>query len=82
MIENSSITFGELAENLSFIKVIWNGQTVYDDDNDFYDIFKLNEFYKCVKNKIVYSMNIIITQWHHCILVVQGEDITPTWIIE
>ena len=48
----SELTFKDFAENLGYIKVIWNGKVVYDDefsDNTFEELknfqFKYKKYY-------------------------------------
>lgn len=71
--KDSSITFRELTEPLAYIKIIYNGKIIYDDEvgNETREHYEqMKEEYK---NKIIYEMNIKITQFHHCILKIKGE---------
>lgn len=67
---NSSLTFNDLFKTCSFIKVYWNGEKVFDDG----DLEELNEFNRLYSDKIVYSAEIYVVEFHHCILRICGEE--------
>ena len=70
----SSLTFGDLIDNLNFVKVTWNSKVVYDEidrEETFKNLVEVTQFYK---DKIVYEMNIEIVDFHHCILNIKGEE--------
>lgn len=73
-LDNSTLTFKDLTKHLNYIKVIWNDKKIYDDDeiNSYQDFL---DFERKIKDKIIYSMNIIVVEFHHCILVIQGEEV-------
>lgn len=86
----SELTFGELASNLAFITVYWNGHIIYDDpilsqetiESEYTDEYRkthfgisgLNYIKEHYGNKKVYQMTITVAQFHHCILSVIGEE--------
>ena len=85
----STLTFGELTKNLAYIKVVWNGKVIFDDDIDnceecksFYSkklldqitgINGLNYIQEKYKDKKVYSMYMSVVEFHHCELYIEGE---------
>ena len=71
----SSITFGELTENLTYIKIIYNGEVIYDNMTGEETLEHLTEVGEKYNDKIVYEMNIKICQFHHCILTIEGEPV-------
>lgn len=70
----TELTFGELTENLGYVKVYWNDKLVYDDEEGDRTFEEFENFKKDYDNKFVYEMSIKIVQWHHCILKVRGEE--------
>lgn len=70
----TELTFGELTENLGYVKVYWNDKLVYDDEEGDRTFEEYENFKKHYDNKFVYEMSIKIVQWHHCILKVRGEE--------
>lgn len=72
---DSELTFKEVAENLAYVQVWWNGKKVYDDYDDESDLETLKAFEAEYNNKIVHSMYIEIVEFHHCIIEVEGEDV-------
>ena len=72
--KDSKLTFGELTENLAYIKIIWNKEIIYDDEIGDETPEHLHEIENKYKDKIVYEMNIKVTQFHHCILTIKGEE--------
>ena len=71
----SEFTFDNLVNGpLNFIKVIWNGEVVYDDDYATAEILELVE--NTLKNKVIYEAKITIVQFHHCIIEIFGQDLT------
>ena len=81
--KQSELTFKNLTENLSYIKVYWNDKLVYNDEEGESTLEELENFKKFYDNKIVYEMNVKIVQWHHCILKIKSEkddlDIIKEW---
>jgi len=87
---SSELTFNELTKELAFIQVYWNGNLIYDDpilsnetlekeyDKKYRDthlgVDGLNYIKNKYGNKKVYQMNITVTEFHHCILCIIGED--------
>ena len=69
----SSLTFGELTENLAYVKIIYNGKVIYNDKTGDETLEHLKQIEAEYKNKIIYKMNVIVTQYHHCILKIKGE---------
>lgn len=69
----SSLTFGELTENLAYIKIIYNGKVIYDDETGNETFEHLKQIEDGYKNKVIYKMNVIVTHYHHCILKIKGE---------
>ena len=72
--KKSALTFKDLTESLAYVKVIWNGKVVYDDEfgegtSEDLDIFQLE-----YNGKIVYGGKFEITGFHHIILDIEGED--------
>ena len=74
---DSELTFKELTKNLAYLKIIWNGEVIWEDATNgddgwqsYESMCKIREQYA---NKIVYEMNIKIIQSHHCILDIKGE---------
>lgn len=70
---NSALTFGEICQDLPYIKVLWNGVNVYDD-NYIDTIEEYQAFKNAYKDKIVYEFYVKIVEFHHCILEVEGEE--------
>lgn len=70
----SEFTFKEFAENLGYIKVIWNGKVVYDDEFGDSTLEDLAKFQLKYNNKIVYSGKFKVADFHHTILNIKGED--------
>ena len=69
----SELTFRELTENLAFIKIIYNGEVIYDDMTGEETLEHLNEVLDTYENKCIYEMNIKVVEFHHCILTIKGE---------
>ena len=69
----SCITFGELARNMIYVKVIWNGEVVYDDEEGEASIEDLDKFIKRYEGKTVYKGTFEVTGFHHFILSVEGD---------
>ena len=69
----SALTFKEFTENLGYIKVIWNGKVVYDDEFGDGTIEDLENFKLKYDNKIIYSGKFMIEDFHHTILDIKGE---------
>lgn len=70
----SELTFKEFAENLGYIKVIWNGKVVYDDEFGDGTLEELENFKLKYNNKIIYSGIFIVEDFHHIILDIKGEQ--------
>ena len=70
---NSTVTFEELTRNLAFVKIIYNGKTIYDDVVGEETPEHLLQIQKEYANKVVYRMKIKIVHFHHCILNIKGE---------
>ena len=70
----STLTFGEITENLAYIKVIWNGQCIYDDECGNETFEHLKQIKKDYRDKVIDEMNIKMVQFHHCILNIKGEE--------
>lgn len=70
----SELTFKEFAENLGYIKVIWNGKVVYDDEFGDGTLEELENFQLKYNNKIIYSGRFIVEDFHHIILDIKGEE--------
>lgn len=70
----SELTFKEFAENLGYIKVIWNGEVVYDDEFGEGTLEELENFQLKYNNKIIYSGRFIVEDFHHIILDIKGEE--------
>lgn len=70
----SEVTFDELTANLAFVKVVYNGKTIYDDTTDEgetpYSLYSMRVLYG---KKIVCSMKVDIVDFHHCVLTIKGE---------
>ena len=71
--KQSELTFGELTENLAWIKIIYNGEVIYDDYDGEETVESVRRIEEAYKNKIVYRMDVRIVDWHHCILTIRGE---------
>ena len=71
--KQSELTFKELTNRLGYVKVIYNGQTIYDDYDGEETVESLHRMQDEYNNKIVYSMKVQVVGWHHCILTVKGE---------
>lgn len=70
----SEFTFKEFAENLGYIKVIWNGKVVYDDEFGDGTLEDLEKFQLKYNNKIIYSGKFEVADFHHFILDIEGEE--------
>ena len=70
----SELTFKEFAENLGYIKVIWNDKVVYDDEFGDGTLEELENFQLKYNNKIIYSGRFIVEDFHHIILDIKGEE--------
>lgn len=70
----SEFTFKEFAENLGYIKVIWNGKVVYDDEFGDAILEELEKFQLKYNNKIIYKGKFEVADFHHIILNIKGED--------
>lgn len=73
MKNHSSLTFGEIAENLDFVQVVWNKKLVFDDYDGDSSLQELHEFEDKYYPKLVYKMLVTVVGFHHCILEVEGE---------
>lgn len=71
--KQSELTFKELTENLGYLKITYNGQTIYDDYDGEESCESLKRMQEEYNNKIVYSMKLQVVGWHHCILDIKGE---------
>lgn len=71
--KQSELTFGELTENLAWIKIIYNGEVIYDDYDGEETVESVRRIEEAYKDKIVYRMDVRIVDWHHCILTIRGE---------
>ena len=85
----SDLTFNDLTKDLAYIQVYWNGHLIYDDpilDNDtlekeftkkyrdtHFGVSGLKYIQRNYGHRKVYQMNIIVTEFHHCILSITGE---------
>ena len=69
----SELTFKDFAGNLAYIKVIWNGKVVYDDEFGEGTLEELVIFQLKYNNKIIYSGRFIVKDFHHIILYIKGE---------
>ena len=70
----SALTFKELTESLAYVKVIWNGKVVYDDEFGEGTPEDLENFQIEYNGKVVYGGKFEITGFHHIILDIEGED--------
>lgn len=70
----SELTFKEFAEDLGYIKVIWNDKVVYDDEFGDGTLEELENFQLKYNNKIIYSGRFIVEDFHHIILDIKGEE--------
>ena len=71
--KQSELTFGELTENLAWIKIIYNGEVIYDDYDGEETVESARKIEETYANKIVYRMDVRIIGWHHCVLTIRGE---------
>ena len=71
--KQSELTFGELTENLAWIKIIYNGEVIYNDYDREETVESVRGIEEAYKDKIVYRMDVRIVDWHHCILTIRGE---------
>lgn len=69
----SELTFKDFAENLGYIKVIWNGKVVYDDEFGEGTLEDLEKFQLKYNNKIIYSGKFEVADFHHVVLDIKGE---------
>lgn len=69
----SELTFNQLAKDLGFIKVVWNGKVIFDDTADI-PLVDLNTLYKEYGNRYVYDMKLKVVEGHHCELKIKGEE--------
>lgn len=73
MMRNSSLRFKDFAlEYQSFIRIVWNGKEIYNDETASKKTIHLIE--QTYGSKIVYSMYVQIVQFHHCELYIEGEE--------
>lgn len=71
---DSKLTFKEVTENLAYVQVWWNGRKVYDDyTGKGATLEDLHRFEEKYNDKLVYTMFIRIVDFHHCILIVEGQ---------
>ena len=70
----SELTFKDFAENLGYIKVIWNSKVVYDDEFSDGTLEDLAKFQLKYNNKIIYKGKFKVADFHHTILNIKGED--------
>lgn len=69
----SSLTLEDLANELAFTKIIYNGEIIFDDEDGYETSTSLMEMWNKYKNKIVYEMNVRVVHFHHCVLNIKGE---------
>lgn len=69
----SELTFEELTENLAYVKIIYNGKLIYNDENGKETLAHLLKIKSEYKDKIVYKISIKVVDFHHCILKIKGE---------
>jgi hypothetical protein len=75
MEKQSMLTFGELTKNLLYVKIIYNGKLIYDDTTDEGETIKhLHEIERSYDKKKVYEMTIKVINFHHCELIIEGEE--------
>lgn len=84
----TELTFGEVTENLNYIKVVWNGTVIFDDS--LADVENTSHYSKSYLNKVtgiegityvtehyynkkIYSMYMRVVASHHCELYIEGE---------
>lgn len=73
---DSELTFSELTNRLSFVKVIWNNKVIYNDEGEEGEgetPQSLKDLYRKYGNRYVYNMNISIKYGHHCELNIIGD---------
>lgn len=73
MKKQSSVTFSDMFDKTGYIQVWWNDRLVYDDIDSDGTIEDLRKFQVEFNNKIIYSAQVHIVQFHHCILSIEGE---------
>ena len=69
----STLTFGQITEHIAFVKVIYNGDVIYDDLYGAETPQSVRRLMANYSAKIIYEMNIEVVQSHHCILTIKGE---------
>lgn len=75
MSKNSVLTFSELTKDVAWIKITWNGEVIFDDIDDNETLDDVNRVHQLTKDKKVFSMNVDVVEFHHCILTVEGEPL-------
>jgi len=85
----SQITFNDIRNVFAFIKVVWNGQVIFDDDydNGFYDLTGISKSWlkkhtgidglhyieEKYGDKKIYSFYAMVVEGHHFELYIEGE---------
>lgn len=77
-VNTSQITFNDIKDAFAYIKIIWNGETVFDDylETGIYSEFKgteLPEFEEKYGPKKIYSLYARVVDFHHFELYIEGE---------
>lgn len=72
---SSTLTFSDLCEGLPYIFIEWNNKVIYDEISKDESIEALASLLKIINNKIIYSMQVEVTQFHHLKLFITGEKI-------
>lgn len=71
---NSRLRFKDFFEDVDYIKVFWNGDLVYNDD-EAKSVADLYAFQNKYDSKIVYSFKATVVHFHHVILYIKGEKV-------
>ena len=76
--EKSQITFNDIKDTFAYIKVIWNGEDVFDDylETGLYSEFngtEITKFEEKYGNKKIYSLYARVVEFHHFELYIEGE---------
>ena len=74
----SEVTFNDIKDAFAYTKVIWNGETVYDDylETGIYSEFdgtEITEFEEKYGNRKIYSLYARVVDFHHFELYIEGE---------
>ena len=74
----SEVTFNDIKDAFAYTKVMWNGETAYDDylETGIYSEFdgtEITEFEEKYGNKKIYSLYARVVDFHHFELYIEGE---------